>query len=280
MLGPRKSRALLAYLAVAGPRPHPRETLATLLWGDTSTSQSRKYLRKALWQLQSALRPFSSEAEAAMLAVDQDWIRLERCPHLRLDVAQFEEAFARAGDTPGHQLDAATAQKLEEAARLYSGDLLDGWYQDWCIYERERLQNMYLMLLDKLIGYCEATARYEAGLAYGATILKYDRARESTHRQVMRLHLLAGDRTSALRQYERCVSALREELDIGPDHRTTALYERVLADKPLENDVRTEPAIQLCLPDANLSQLRRVLSHIQRQVTEAIRVIDSTMNRE
>src|SRR5215475_3676051 len=93
----RKVQELLSYLLLFRGRAHTREALATLLWSDTSTAQSRKYLRKALWQLQSALRPFSSETEAAMLAVDQDWIRLERCPHLRLDVAQFEEDFARAG---------------------------------------------------------------------------------------------------------------------------------------------------------------------------------------
>ena len=40
-------------------------------------------------------------------------------------------------------------------------------------------------------------------LAYGARILHCDRARERTHRRLMRLHFLAGDRTAALRQYPR-----------------------------------------------------------------------------
>jgi len=26
---------------------------------------------------------------------------------------------------------------------LYQGDLLEGWYQDWLLCERERLQNMF-----------------------------------------------------------------------------------------------------------------------------------------
>lgn len=42
---------------------------------------------------------------------------------------------------------------------------------------------MYLAMLDKLIVYCEAHHKYEAGLACGNRILRYDRARERTHRQ-------------------------------------------------------------------------------------------------
>jgi len=40
---------------------------------------------------------------------------------------------------------------LQEAVRLSYADLLEGWYQDWCLYERERLQNIYLLILDKLM---------------------------------------------------------------------------------------------------------------------------------
>jgi two-component SAPR family response regulator len=91
---------------------------------------------------------------------------------------------------------------------LYHGDLLEDWFQDWCLYERERLQNIYLAALDKLMDYCEASRDYDAGLAYGTRILRHDLARERTHRRLMRLYYLAGDRTSALRQYDRCVQIL------------------------------------------------------------------------
>jgi DNA-binding SARP family transcriptional activator len=43
---------LFCYLLLQRERPHSREVLASLLWGDCTTSQSKKYLRQALWQLQ------------------------------------------------------------------------------------------------------------------------------------------------------------------------------------------------------------------------------------
>lgn len=74
------------------------------------------------------------------------------------------------------------------------------------------------------MAHCQAHGEYEMGLFHGAQILAYDRARERTHRRLMYLHYLAGDRAAALRQYERCVAALEEELCVSPDQGTCNLY--------------------------------------------------------
>jgi DNA-binding SARP family transcriptional activator len=86
---------------------------------------------------------------------------------------------------------------------------------------------MYLTILDKLVAYHRERGEYEAGIAFGTLALRSDRARERTHQSLMTLRLLAGDRTGALRQYERCVSALREELDIAPAQETEALLRSI-----------------------------------------------------
>ena len=46
----RKAQELLCYLLVYSDRSHFRETLADLLWAESSAQQARKYLRQALWQ--------------------------------------------------------------------------------------------------------------------------------------------------------------------------------------------------------------------------------------
>jgi two-component SAPR family response regulator len=127
---------------------------------------------------------------------------------LWLDVEVFERAFMLVQRQRGADSTRAHVESLQEAVQLYRGDLLEGWYQDWCLYERERLQNMYLVMLDKLMCHCEAMREFELGLFYGSQILRYDRAHERTHRQLMSLQYLSGDRTAALRQFERCVAAL------------------------------------------------------------------------
>ena len=55
VLPTRKAQALLAYLALPLGQAHPREKLATLLWGDMPDAQARGNLRHALSRIRKAL---------------------------------------------------------------------------------------------------------------------------------------------------------------------------------------------------------------------------------
>lgn len=269
----RKVQELLAYLLVYRDRPHPRESLAELLWEASSTAQSKKYLRQALWQMQQLLP--KAEAEP-LIRIEPDWIRISPEASYWLDVAEFESAFAEAQGIPGHQLGEAVAASLDRAAALYRGDLLAGWYSDWCLYERERLQNMWLAMLDKLMSYCEASGQYEAGLAYGTRVLRDDRARERTHRRLMRLAYLAGDRTGALRQYERCVQALEEELSVRPSRQTEELHQQIL-DDAMETGRIMEPQLPLATITSRLDRLRGILTQLRKHVGEDLDALDHAL---
>jgi DNA-binding SARP family transcriptional activator len=290
-----KTQELLSYLLVHRERPHTRESLASLLWGETTTERSKKYLRQTLWHLQSAFEGRcaggggdANEDDGRLLAAGHDWVRLNLDSAVWLDVEVFERAYARVQGKAGKDLDEETKRIVQEAAELYRGDLLEGWYQDWCLYDRERLQNMYLVMLDKLISYCEAHGDYELGLLYASTILRYDEARERTHRQLMHLLYLSGDRTAALRQYERCAAALRRELDVAPDRRTVALYQQIRLDQleecampavALEPETSVRPSAAVSLPEVlrRLQQLQLVMSDVQRRIQQDIKAVQQTL---
>lgn len=223
----RKVQELLGYLLVFRERTHHREALADLLWSGATHDQSRKYLRQALWRLQTTVR--TPSAAQPLLLVEPDWIRINPDAGIWLDVSEVESAAALARGTRGVDLDSQLAHTLDGASGLYSGDLLEGWYQEWCIFERERLKARYLGLLGKLFDYAEAHGLYEDALEYGDRILRHDRAHERTHLRMMQLHLLAGDRTSALRQFHQCAEVLDRELGVRPAARTIELYERIRA---------------------------------------------------
>ena len=284
----RKVQELFCYLLLHRDHSLPRETLASILWPETTTTQSKKNLRQALWQLQSALGSQIESANDRLLLVEPDWVKLNSEADLRLDVAVFEQVYNLVQKTPGQELDRSTAELLQETVQLYQGSLLEGWYQDWCLIERERLQSMYLAMLDKLMSYCEVQHDYETGLLYGMRIMCYDRARERTHRRMMRLYYLIGDRAEALRQYERCAAALEEELDISPSKNTIAIYRQIQADQldepaftPVEVDTSHEippPPIMEILN--HLSHLQRSLADLQNEVQQSIQMVHMSLHEK
>lgn len=221
-----KAQELFCHLLFNRHQSRTRETLSESLWADQPPEKSRKNLRQALWLLQSALTPRASHSP---LVADSKWIQFAPNVDFWVDAEEFERVYNQFSTLNADEFSKDDFTQLQRALSLYKGNFLEGWYQDWCIIERERYQRIYLMMLGKLVQYCEVHGDFETGLAYGAEILRSDRAYERAHRQMMRLYLLSGDRSQALRQYARCVESLNEELGVSPSKQTTQLYEQIRA---------------------------------------------------
>ena len=281
-----KARDLFCYLLLHRNRPHAREALASLLWGDAPTAQSKKYLRQALWQLQMALKCRVEPSDAPTLLIDSNWVQLNAASGLWLDVAVFEAAYSGANALAEGNVEAETVAGVEEAIDLYRGDLLEGCYQDWCLNERDRLQSMYLAMLDGLAGYCETRGRFDAGMRYAALSLRCDRARENTHQRLMRMLDLSGDRAAALRQYGRCVSALDEELGVKPSQATVELYEQISTGRtgsrtapPRFGRVFASDGAQLPSVLERLRRLEGDVATIQRRLRDDIALLEDSLQR-
>jgi DNA-binding SARP family transcriptional activator len=277
----QKVQELLCYLLIYRNRPHQREKLADLLWQDSSSAQSKQYLRQTLCQLQAALENKHEAAETLILA-GSDWIQLNPAVEHWSDIHQLEQAFALTQDKRGRDLDDGQAQTLQQAVQLYRGDLLENCYQDWCILERERFQNIYLTLLDKLMSHCTARHCYEQGIIYGSEILRCDIAHERTYRRLMRLRYLNGDRTGALRQFALCTKALARELNVKPAARTLDLYEEIRDDRPLalnlyeaDSGAVAEEGVSLPALLQRLNYVRTTLIQAQRQIEQDIEIVET-----
>ena len=138
-LSTRRAQELFCYLLLHRQQ-HSREALASLLWSDVSTAQSKKCLRHVLWQLQTALSTCETSDSASILLIEPNWLQINPQVDLWIDVEIFERAWSTTKSIPGRKLEYCQFQTLKEAAALYLGDLLEGNYEDWCQCERERLR--------------------------------------------------------------------------------------------------------------------------------------------
>ena len=238
-----------------------------------------------LWKLQSALELITKDGNDRFVISKADTVRLNQNINLWVDVAEFKQAFRciKGNLEP----EAQKADRLKSAVRLYRGDLLEGWQQDWCLCERERLQNMYLEMLDWLIGFCESQRDYQAGLAYGESILQLDSLRERTHQQLMRIHYLAGDRAAALHQFGRCAKVLQTELGVGPSAQTASLYEQIRTGQLMIGSnaglqKTSQPPQPSSLPEIlnHLHYLQNALVNLQRQVCQDIDIVEKILSSQ
>ncbi len=241
----RPAEALLAYLLLHGPRPHPREVLAGLFWTDSPEDRARNALNTTLWRLRKRLEPAGFSRGTYLHTGPTGEVGLNWRSDLWFDVGAFERGVRELLEQQTESLDDETVlERVQAALDLYEGELLEGFCDDWILRERERLRGLYFKVFVALMRRALARSEWESALNLGQRILEKDPVRESIHREVIRLHLRLGQRTLALRQYEHCVSLLSSELDVEPMEETRALYQKIVEGQAATPSTRVAPLSQ------------------------------------
>jgi DNA-binding SARP family transcriptional activator/TolB-like protein len=229
----RKTRALLACVALAAPRPVLRGRLAEQLWSRRPEEQARASLRQEIHRLLDALSP----AETEILIITRDHLTL-RPGAVWIDVEEVMRA--------------TTAQPASLA--LLDGDLLedldgiDPNFDAWLNTERERLR-------DRARGIAEAMLKDDlepdAAIAAAQRLLTIDRSHEGAWRSLMKAHAARGERGLAVQAYDRCRSVLADMLDAAPSVETQKLLNEIRGPSHSRLPLRPpQPAQPEALPPA------------------------------
>lgn len=213
----RQPRALLYRLGAAA-EPLAREHLAFLLWPDMPTTAARRNLVVALNQLRSALPPGVIVTTGDTVAID--WNRVW------CDARAFGQLPAAAGT--------ADLAHLQQTVALHRGPFVDGFvlpdspeFDEWLTVERAAWERRLLQALAALVEHATSEGEYGAAIDAAVRSLRTDPLAEPIHRRLIALLAATGDRSAALRQFQRCAEQLERELGIEPAPETVAVYEGV-----------------------------------------------------
>lgn len=267
----RTSLALLAFLACHRTRSHSREALTGVFWGEHGEAKARGCLSTALWRLRRAIEDPGGDGPGHVCAGPGGELGFNRSADYWLDVEVFEDAARSLAAKPFHTLELAEVERFEAAAGLYSGDALEGFYDDWALRERERLRALWRKALGALFRFHGFHGRYDEAESWGLCLLAADPLREEVHRDLMRLYLEMGDRAAAARQFQACRARLSEALRVGPMEETAALYRQISASP--------EPAPPACLAPSLAQALRKLRGALEgydrarAELEEALQVV-------
>jgi DNA-binding SARP family transcriptional activator len=204
----RKTMGVLAYLALEGAIPRSR--IAGLLWPDSDEKTARNNLAQVLRRLKKA-------TDVALITGD-DVLSLSglETDAAKLKVLSFEGGYSELLELQGELL----------APHDYD-DCPD--FGDWLFAERERMAELRKNALLGEMTRLEKDGNYQEALQFAQALLEVDTLSEDSHRHLMRLHFLAGDRAAALKAFERCETILEKELGVEPTRETQQLAKEIEA---------------------------------------------------
>lgn len=232
------AQRLLAYLLLYRDRPHPRSVLSGIFWGDQSEKSARGCLKTALWRLHEVLDHPGDRKRSYMVTTGAGEVGFNTRSDHWLDVAVFEERVRRVTAKKVEAMEADDAVQLGNALNLRSGELLEGFYDDWVLPERERLSALHFRGMEHMMRYRWHLRAFDEAAAWGRQALCHDPLREDIHREVMRLYAESGQRGLAIRQYRTCCRIMEGELGIPPSEETQKLYSEFLK---MHSSIRYDP---------------------------------------
>lgn len=197
---PEGSKKLLVFVALRDGRVDRRHAAGTL-WPYVSDERASGNLRSALWRLKGA--------GIDVLEVDKVFIALRS--EVAIDIYDLRDWAGRLIGGGGQIGDLALP-----AWNLEALDILPGWYEDWVIFERERLRQRLLHGLEALSCQLIRLERYAEAIEVAMDAVDIDPLRESAQRVLVEAHLAEGNVVEARRCYQSYSCLLGRELGVLP----------------------------------------------------------------
>lgn len=224
-----KAKQLFQLLVTHRTQLLQREQIVEMLWPGAEPATAYRDFKVAMNALWSALEPNRAARSASFFVLRQgSAYGLNLTSGFWLDADEFANQVNRGLSLMARGQHEDGARALRRGLDLYRGDYLEALrYEDWCTEERERLQVLYLRASEALAHHAVEQGDYEAAIHLCDRIISRDRGWEEAYRLLMFSYYRLGNRSMALRVYDRCVQNLQEELGIEPMPATRQLYERI-----------------------------------------------------
>lgn len=216
----QKAVALLCFLAYTG-QPVTRSRLANLFWGSKPERRGLANLSRVLFNLKNLLPGY--------LNINYKTIQFNQYLVDHIDTQAFTEYVAEG-----------SRDCLVRAVSLYRSEFMEGVsladcpeFEFWLMNEQEQWRQRIAHAYHELISIFTEEGSYHEGITYASRLLAIHPWREETHRRLIYLLALSGQRLAAIQQFKVCSRILEEELGTIPGEETRILYERIVRGEKL-----------------------------------------------
>jgi DNA-binding SARP family transcriptional activator len=207
-VAPRQQR-LITALALRGPRL--RSYLVGLLWPEHPDNRALENLRVSLHMVCHDIPGLVVNAGPMLSLSDRVVVDLHR---IWANTQHLEREIIRE--------DASSFLHC-----LRDAELLPGWYEDWVVFEQNRLHQDRLRALTKIAHVSYSRGQYELAAEAAEAALEVEPLYESAVRLLVQAQAQQGDIASAVQVFERFQRKLVQDMGLRPSQEALKLIARV-----------------------------------------------------
>jgi two-component system LytT family response regulator len=210
-----KEKELCAFLVHHLGQAIDQAVIIEALWREFNTEKARSYLYTRIWQLRKNLRasglPITVNKIGKRYSID--------IGNMAYDVNELEQLLNKTLEEDG--LDAG---RLERIVALYQGNYMGACDFRWALGKKEQLSAKYVQALRKLYLLFKENSQSSSALDCLKRIVAVSPDSEKDGRELIQLHMEAGNRNEAIKAYRQLEKAVRDRMDVELEEETLNLY--------------------------------------------------------
>lgn len=205
----------MAYLVHHRGEPVSRDLILESLWGDIDADRAGGQFHTTVYYLRRILATVGLEG---IVRHARGYYKLEM-NRLHCDYDEYHQLVSasipsQSGDIEKYE------EKLE---KLYRTGYMQGNDYRWAEQTRNRLEREYIRILHQIYEHYAQERNYSNAVNLLKKILTCDPLNEDIHAKLIQAYVHAGDRVSAMKQYDHLKRILDTELGIDPKESVTQL---------------------------------------------------------
>ena len=208
----------LFYFILAHPEGVTKEEIGAAFWPDADEDTIKLRFKNTIYRLRRAIG-------ADVITFVDNYYRFNHALDYDYDVETFLAELELARNA---QDNAEKSDHYRAAIAIYHGKYLPKIDQEWIIPEREKYHLSFMNAALELGNLYIQAGKYNQALAIANRALEEDNYNEVFHRSAMMAYSALEDRSAVVRQFEKCKSILKQELDIDPSPQTIKLYNSLI----------------------------------------------------
>lgn len=235
----KKSKIILAYLLTHPAEIISKDMVIDLFFDDIPPDKVDVVYHSTIYNIRTALKIYDLKSDAPKrskqkpfdynpqyLMYEDKTLRLNHDFYYKSDNVEFEELYSKF-KVPGLSAD-DKIKFAEEAVRLYKGDFLPGYYDNWCEEMRINYKNIYIILCEGLVKEFELIKNYDKVIEYALLILNQDKLNENAYISIISAYTNQNNINMAKSRLASMLNIFEEELGEKPSAKTLQKIKTIL----------------------------------------------------
>ena len=222
-----KAKELFVYLLLNRTRYIPKEEIIRELWGEADEKSANRDFKVALNALLKVIEPHRSPREQSFFILRQQTMyRLNPIANISTDLDRF---YHYANKGLSERSPTVIIEVLLKTVSLHKGLLFEEKLEvEWISDNRERIEQQYILVIERLAQTYTRIQEFGKTVYWAEKLLRIDNTWEEAYRLLMFAHYQLQNRTQSVKWYNRCITILNEELNIGPMETTERMYKIIM----------------------------------------------------